>query len=250
MSIGLIAGSGIDFLSPAGEWTVEETPYGSASIARIGLGGKEVVLLRRHGPELNVPPHLINYRANLWALQQAGVGRVIATAAVGSMRRELQPGSLAVVCDFIDFTKRRDVTFFDRVGEAVMHVDFSTPYCPDISAVMEKAASECGAAPARVTYVCVDGPRYETPAEIKMFVQWGGDVVGMTGVPEVTLAGEMGMCYAALAVVANHAAGIVEGRLSHEEVLACVKAQQVRVKETLERTIAAISESRSCCVST
>ena len=246
--IGLITGSGMDFLEPSEGWAEIKTPYGSAYLGTAGLGQMEVALLRRHGPSVNVPPHLINYHANFWALREAGVQRVFATAAVGSMRRDMQPGSLAVIADFIDFTKRRDTTIFDRPGESPIHVDFSTPYCPEISSAIEEAAAEIGIALAeRVTYVCVDGPRYETPAEVKMFAAWGGHVVGMTGVPEVVLAREMGLCYGALAILTNYAAGITDRPLSHEEVLACVAKCGRQIRGILERAVGLVAESRKCC---
>ena len=248
MGIGLIAGTGLDFLSPKERWSEVPTPYGPAYLAAAVLGGRQVVLLRRHGPASNIPPHLINYHANLWALREAGVRRVLATAAVGSLKKEVQPGSLAVVCDFIDFTRRRQTTAFDRPGAAVAHVDFSTPYCPEISGAFEQAASESGIALGRrVTYVCVDGPRYETPAEVGMFAKWGGDVVGMTGVPEAVLAREMGMCYGALAIVTNYAAGILDRPISHQDVLKCVADCRRQVQNILERAAAKLSKTCACC---
>lgn len=202
MRIGLIAGTGMARVVPAGDWREAQTPYGAAALAEIGIGGRDVVLLRRHGPKANIPPHLINYRANLRAMKDAGVDRIIATAAVGSLHEDIPAGSMAVIGDFIDFTKRRENTCFDVPGQEVVHTDFTMPYCPVVSSELERAAFEAGVPLGRrVTYVCVDGPRYETPAEIRMFAQLGGDVVGMTGVPEVVLAREMGMCYGAMAIV-------------------------------------------------
>lgn len=249
MAIGLIAGTGVDFLSPTEQWPDVTTPYGPAYLAAGMLGGRQVVLLRRHGPALNISPHLISYRANLWALREAGVTRVLATAAVGSLKKEIPPRTLAVLSDFIDFTKRRETTTFDQPGAAVVHMDFSTPYCPEISAAFQQAAAELGIAiERRVTYVCVDGPRYETQAEVRMFAKWGGDVVGMTGVPEVVLAREMGMCYGVLAIVTNYAAGVTDRPLSHQDVLECMAECRQQVQGILERAAALIPEDRSCCV--
>lgn len=248
MRIGFIIGTGMDLLAPGEEWTEVASPYG-ASISTANAAGQPVVVLRRHGPAMNVPPHLINYKANMLALKEMGVERVIATAAVGSMRKDLLPGSLAVVQDFIDFTKHRETTIYERPMPSVVHTDFSTPYCPEMSAAMEQAGKEFDIPLGRrVTYVCVDGPRYETPAEIRMFAQWGGDVVGMTGVPEVILARELGMCYASLAVVSNFAAGISDRPLSHQEVIERVSACREQIRSLLERTIALIPESRACCL--
>ena len=247
MRIGLIVGTGMDFLTPLEEWHEVPTPYGAAYLATAELGGMEVALLRRHGPMLNIPPHLINYHASMHALKELGIQCVLATAAVGSMRKELQPGDMAVVGDFIDFTKRRNCTAFDQPGEVVVHVDFSRPYCPVVSSAMEQAARELGISMGRrVTYMCVDGPRYETPAEVKMFAQWGGDVVGMTGVPEVVLAREMGMCYGALAIMTNYAAGVTDQPLSHQEVLACMSERQRSVQGILSRAVALIPEDHTC----
>ena len=249
MRIGLITGTGIDFPASAEQSSEIITPYGPAHVATAEVAGQPVAVLRRHGPGLNIPPHLINYKANMLALKEMGVERVIATAAVGSMRKDLTPGSLAVVCDFIDFTKRRETTIYNRPGPEVVHTDFSTPYCPQMSAAMEQAAAELGIPLGRrVTYVCVDGPRYETPAEIRMFLQWGGDVVGMSGVPEVTLARELGMCYGALAVASNLVPGIGDRSLSHKQVIECVSACEEQIRSLLERTIALIPKARVCCL--
>lgn len=248
MRIGLVIGTGMDFLAPGEEWTEIASPYG-ASITTANAAGQPVAVLRRHGPAANVPPHLISYKANMLALKEMGVERVLATAAVGSMRADLPPGSLAIVQDFIDFTKHRETTIYDRPMPSAAHTDFSTPYCAEVSAAMEKAAKELDIPLAkRVTYVCVDGPRYETPAESRMFAQWGGDVVGMTGVPEVVIARELGMCYASLAVVTNFAAGISEKPLSHQEVVEQASACRGRIRDLLQQTVALIPENRTCCL--
>lgn len=248
MSIGLILGTGLRFSEMEEQYVETSTPYGQAFLSTTALGGQQILLLRRHGPTLNIPPHLINYRANMWALRRAGVSRIIATAAVGSLREEIRPDSLATIGDFIDFTKQRESTFLDRPKEYVIHADFSVPYCPVISSAMERAASNMGITISRhVTYVCVDGPRYETPAEVRMFSNLGGDVVGMTGVPEVILARELGMCYGSLAIVTNYAAGISAHRISHSEVIKSASSLQQIIYELLRQTIAQISNEPSCC---
>jgi len=250
MRIGFIIGTGVDFLAPGEEWTEVASPYG-ASITTATVAGQPVAVLRRHGPAQNVPPHLINYKANMLALKEMGIERVIATAAVGSMRKDLPIGSLAVVGDFVDYTKRRDTTIYDRPMPSVSHTDFSTPYCPEISAAMEQAAEELRIALGkRVTYLCVDGPRYETPAEIRMFAQLGGDVVGMTGVPEVIIARELGICYGSLAVVSNYAAGVGDGPISHQEVVERASACQSTIRSLFEGAIALIPEARACAETT
>ena len=247
MRLGFIIGTGMSFLAPGEEWTEIATPYG-ASITTTSAAGQPIAVLRRHGAALNVPPHMINYKANMLALKEMGVERVVATAAVGSMRKDLAPGSLAVIQDFIDFTKHRETTIYDGPMPSVVHTDFSTPYCPEVSAAVEQAAKELGIPLGkRVTYVCVDGPRYETPAEIRMFAQWGGDVVGMTGVPEVVLAKELGMCYSSVAVISNFAAGISERPLSHQEVVEQVSKCRGQMRSLLEGTVVLIPETRTCC---
>lgn len=248
MKTGLIVGTGADSLVRSGEWRETNTPYGEAFIADITLGDREVVLMRRHGPGLNVPPHLVNYRANMMALRLAGVTHVLSTAAVGSLRRDLKPGDLAVIEDFIDFTKRRECTIYDTPAEVVHHTDFSVPYCPAVSAAISQASTDLGAEMARgMVYVCVDGPRYETPAETRMFAQWGGDVIGMTGVPEVVIARELGLCYGSMAIVTNYAAGISERPLSHQEVVEMVSDKAGQVYAILERTVASLPEDNHCC---
>ncbi|MHB1000238.1 MAG: MTAP family purine nucleoside phosphorylase [Armatimonadota bacterium] len=244
MRYGIIAGTGIEAPDIKRSWEVIDTPYGEAYISRIQMGGQDTALLRRHGPGLNVPPHLINYRSNIWALKSLGVEYVFATAAVGSLRRSLCPGAIIVVDDFIDFTKRRVCTYFDNVGETVVHTDFSVPYSHIVTSSIRNASLNSGidVGPG-VVYVCVDGPRYETPAEIRMFAQWGGDIVGMTGVPEVVLAKETGINYGMLAIVTNYAAGIIEQRLSHEEVVACVNSNRQHILDIIDRSIYLIEKS-------
>jgi 5'-methylthioadenosine phosphorylase len=247
MKTALIVGTGVEFSTTEGEWSEIASPYG-ASITMVNIGDQPVAILRRHGPATNVPPHLVNYRANMLALQEMGVERVIATAAVRSMRQGLPPGSLVVLGDFIDFTKHREPTIYDRPGPKVTHTDFSTPYCPEISGALEQTAAELGIRLGkRAIYVCVDGPRYETPAEVRMFAKWGGDVVGMTESPEVVFARELGMCYATLAIVSNLAAGISEKPVSHKEVVEQVSSRQKEVRSLLERAVTLIPETRSCC---
>ncbi len=196
---------------------VASTPFGTASLFVGRRGGREVAFLARHGTDHGVPPHRVNYRANIWALRQIGVRRIVATAAVGSLREALPPGHVVLVDQFLDFTRGRPSTFFDT---SVQHTDMTEPYCPGLRGLLANAAERAGV-PATVggTYVCTEGPRFETPAEIRMFAAMGGDVVGMTGVPEVVLAREAGLHYAAIAIVTNFAAGISPNPLTHEEVV-------------------------------
>ena len=243
LKTGLIVGTGLDGIAEGVPWVEATTPYGYTVTATIPFGGTEVMIVRRHGPALNIPPHLVNYRANLWAMRDAGVRRVLATAAVGSLRKEIQPLTLSLVRDFIDFSKHRRLTIYDRPSERLIHTDLSKPYCPLLNSVLEHAAMETGVELGRrVVYVCVDGPRYETPAEVRMFAKWGGDVVGMTSAPEAALSKELDICYASLAIVTNYAAGFVDHPLHHADVAACAVQLQPKVRAILEKAVALIPE--------
>jgi 5'-methylthioinosine phosphorylase len=189
---------------------VMRTPYGEPSGAlTIGtLAGREVVFLARHGYGHTLPPHEINYRANIWALQQMGVRGVIAVASVGGIREDLGPGTLVVPHQIIDYTHSRKHTFFSGAEAAVVHVDFTQPYAPRMRALLLEAARSCAdSAVDGAVYACTQGPRLETAAEVEKIARDGGDIVGMTGMPEAALAREADLEYAALCVVVNHAAG-------------------------------------------
>jgi 5'-methylthioadenosine phosphorylase len=236
MKTALILGSGVFFDGGTkSAWDEVQTPYGPAWLREHRIGNSDVVIMRRHGPGLNIPPHLINYKANIRALLDKGVKRIIATAATGSLSPNIAPGTLAVASDFIDWTKNRVTTIYDRPMESVTHTDFTVPYCPQINnAILLSAQSAEIPMANNVTYVCTDGPRYETPAEVRMFRMMGGDVVGMTSALEAILSREMGICYGALCIVSNYAAGISAKPLSHAEVLACVEEKLPAVRNILE----------------
>lgn len=251
MAIGLILGTGVAPVCRSDDWSECKTDFGSALLSTVRVGSRDVIVLLRHGTGANIPPHLINYRANLIALKNAGVQRVLATSAAGSLRSEIEPGSLAVLNDFIDFTRHRQATVFDQPADTVTHADFSVPYCPAVSSALVRAAGDVGVAlAAPMTYVCVEGPRYESPAEVRMFAQWGGDVVGMTGVPEVTMARELKMCYGSLAIVSNYAAGLTTQSQSHEDVVNTVNSSLPDMWKVLERAIGTLQDLGDCtCVS-
>jgi len=178
--------------------------------------GKQLVFLPRHGEGHTLPPHKVNYRANLWGLRELGVERVIATNAVGAIDEELQPGSIVVPLDIIDFTKSRQNTFYE--GSPVTHVDVSAPYCPTIVKTLSDSVAGIGKkGKDGIVMACTEGPRYETPAEIRMLKTLGGGVVGMTAAPEVFLARELEMCYGSVCFVSNMAAGL-QRTLSAQEV--------------------------------
>lgn len=210
MPVGIIAGTAV-YDIPGVELVQESiaTPYGEALALRGQGPDADLIFLPRHGLQHTIPPHRVNYRANLKALELLGVKHVLAANAVGSINPAIPPLSLVVVDDFLDFTSGRPLSFFDGGASGVKHVDMSQPYCEKLrTRLLELAPRRELTVHPRGIYVCTNGPRLESPAEIRMFGQLGGDVVGMTGVPEVTLARELDLCFAAVAFSINWAAGI------------------------------------------
>ena len=247
-AVTLILGTGALAAFPeARASATRTTPCGAASWREWEQSGLRLLLLPRHGRDHDCLPHRINHRAHLWALREAGVEFVLATAAVGSLNSALPPGSLAALSDFLDFTRAGPHTFaghVPRVDEEVAeyHADFSEPYDRAVRQAILEAAEAAGIPLAReAVYAGVDGPRYETPAEIRMFRRLGADVVGMTGVPEAVLARELGLRYASLALVTNWAAGLA-GPLSHAEVEAGVSRLLPRARAVLLGAAALLTE--------
>ena len=241
--IAIIGGSGLEKLFEKPEQSIIKTPYGEAPSVSIGkVGGKRVVFLPRHGPNHSVPPHRINYRANIWALHKLGVKRIFATNAVGAINRDFKPGQIAVPHDFVDFTKARCGTFHDEAP--VTHVDFSQPYCPQMRKLLLDAARRTGLQVwDKAVMVCTEGPRLETPAEIEMFRRLGCDIVGMTGFPEVVLARELEMCYASACYVSNMAAGMQKGLPTHD-VLGVSKQIMPKLEKLLIESISGLPIKR------
>ena len=235
--IAVITGSGMEGQFRLGGRRVVKTRYGSTVTYTSRVGRRAFYVLPRHGLEHDVPPHRINYRANIAALSELGVKSVIATTAVGSMKPEFGVGQLGLLEQFIDFTKGRSSTFFD--GKAT-HTDMTNPYDRELGEALVSAARKKGMSlRTGLVYVCAEGPRYESAAEIRMFRVMGGDVVGMTGVPEVVLARELGLRYSSIAIATNWAAGI-QGKVSHEEVVAVMKECGRKVGRLVEGTIASL----------
>src|SRR5690242_14603541 len=210
--LAIIGGSGLTRLSTlaVAHREVVRTPYGEPSSALLfgQIGARDVVFLARHGHGHTIPPHRVNYRANLWALKQRGVGTILAVASVGGIAPSYRPGDLVLPHQLIDYTSGRETTFFDGSDRVVIHVDFTEPYSPALRAHCLAAA---GAGAIAVhdggVYAAVSGPRLETAAEIDRLERDGATMVGMTGMPEAALARELGLDYAAIAVVVNQAAG-------------------------------------------
>lgn len=224
------------------------TKYGKVILEIIEINGIKVALLKRHGLNHSIPPHRINYRANIMALKMIGIKKIFATAAVGSLNRGYKPGDLVLLSDFIDFTWGRDITFFDDMGQAVTHIDMTHPYCKFLRNSLFEASQISGISlqSKGATYVCTQGPRFETPAEILMYKHLGADLVGMTSVPEVVLAREAELCYATVAIVTNYAAGISDKPLTHQEVLERMEMSSVNLKTLFTKAIEITDEDRYC----
>jgi len=251
--VAVIAGSGAQDLDPFGAWEplTVETRFGPAEVRRGEVDGRPVLFAARHGREHVTLPHLINYRAIVSSLFELGAQRIIGISAVGSLSTDLGPGTAAVLTDFIDFTHRGPITLFDALESGAAHTDFSEPYCPEVSAALLSAAGKAGLeVTTPCNYVCTDGPRYETPAETAMLRSWGGDVVGMTNTPEAILSREAGICYGAIAVITNFAAGISPTRLSHTEVVAVMRSVGDRLAAAILGAIRAMPADRQCACRT
>ena len=193
------------------------TRHGTVPVVTGSLNGDEVVSLIRSGSDTPVVPHKVNYRANMVALKELGVRRIIATSVVGGLNATLLPGAFVLMDQFLDFTRARGVTAYN--DDAFRFMDFTEPYCPSIRQAVLASSHRLGqpVAPAGC-YVGVDGPRYETAAEVRMYRMLGGDVIGMSNIPEAVFARELEMCYATVGVVANAAAGLTRSKVLIEEI--------------------------------
>lgn len=216
---------------------VMRTPYGepSAPLVYGQLCGARVVFLARHGIGHRIPPHEVNYRANLWALHEAGVRQVIAFAAVGGISTRMAPTLIAIPDQIIDYTWSRQHTYFQGELSEVTHIDFTQPYS---AALRQKLVAAGRAIGLDVidggTYGATNGPRLETTAEINRMERDGCDLVGMTGMPETALARELGLDYAAVSVIANWAAGRGDGEISMAEISANLETGMARARQLLE----------------
>jgi 5'-methylthioinosine phosphorylase len=219
---------------------VVHTPYGEPSgpLTHGELCGQQVVFLARHGYGHTIPPHKVNYRANIWALQQAGASEVIAVNAVGGITPGMRPGRLVFPDQIIDYTWSRVNTYFEEGLNYVTHIDFTEPYCQSLRERLIAGAKAIGLdAAERGTYGATQGPRLETTAEINRLERDGCHIVGMTGMPEAALARELDLCYASVAVVANMAAGRGAGRITMEEIELHLKTGMESVRTLLEHVL-------------
>ncbi|MBQ6100476.1 MAG: S-methyl-5'-thioadenosine phosphorylase [Methanobrevibacter sp.] len=240
--IGIIGGSGVYEITQKADSCEEKlvkTDYGEVKVSLLEIFSKKVAFIPRHAQGHSIPPHKINFRANIDALKSVGVTKIIATNSVGSMNENMAPGSFVIPNDFLDFSQNRAKTYFE---DKVVHIDVTEPYCPYLRDVL----AESGDVTLGGTYVCTEGPRFETPAEIKMFKMLGGDLVGMTGLPEVTLARERQMCYNSICIVSNYASGISDQELTIDEVFEMVAQKETELLELIYNFIRNIDETKDC----
>ena len=244
MRIAIIGGSGVyDIALLKSREDTIKTEYGAAKVMVGQCEGKEIIFLARHGKGHRIPPHRINHRANIAALKAMGVERIIGTTAVGGIDSDMKPGDFVLLDQFLDFTKQT-LTFHD---EEVAHIEMTNPYCPELRKIILKASKALKMSlHKKGTYVCVEGPRFETSAEIQMFALLGGDVVGMTVAKECILAREAGICYAAIALVANQAAGISYEEPIISQIISFVGDKQERLNKLLSKTLSLLPEERGC----
>ncbi len=265
--IGIIGGSGLYKLE--GFEAVRKlrirTPFGepSSEVVIVRARDRELAFISRHGEGHVYPPHLVPYRANLWALRELGVKRILAVSAVGGINKTFKAGDYVVIDDLLDLTKSRKDTFYegrfslpmegdDKVAKLlkegkVVHIDASQLYCPQMRSLLFEVLEDLKLPyhPSGV-YACTEGPRFETPAEIRAIERLGGDVVGMTGYPEVVLARELTMCYASVCVVANPAAGIAGHRLTSDEVISLMREKEQEIGRLIVEFIRKLPEDRTC----
>ncbi len=246
-TIAVVGGSGVTGIFEKGA-TVRHrvgTPWGppSGPIEEGTVGGVRVLFLPRHGPGHTIPPHMVNYRANVDALIGLGAQAIVTVSSVGSLREDLSPGTFVLPDQFVDFTKRRPTTFYD--GGRVMHVSLADPFCPDLLSAAKATGAQLGIPFAeKRTYVCVEGPRFSTRAESKFFRGFA-DIIGMTLVPEVTLARERGICYACLAMVTDFDVW-ADRPVELAEMLRVMSNNVERMQKLLSSLIPALAHRPTC----
>lgn len=246
--IGVIGGTGVydpKLLKHVKEIKVR-TPYGppSDSITVGELEGRRVAFLPRHSKKHTIRPTDVNSRANIFALKKLGVQRILATSTVGSLREDFKPGDVVFIDQFIDRTTRREESFY--TGAQVCHISVAEPMCPELRRTLIKAADDIGVPTHNAgTYVCIEGPRFSTKAESRMFKMWGADVVGMTLVPECVLAREAEICYSCIATVTDYDVW-KDQPVSVAEVRKTMKANIEKVKRIITAAIPRIPKERRC----
>ena len=236
--LAIIGGTGLTSLEGL-EVTGREvvpTPYGEPSgpVMHGSLVGKAVSFLARHGYSHTIPPHMVNYRANMWALKHIGVDHVLAFAAVGGISSDIPPGRMVILDQLIDYTWSRGHTFFESDLDEVIHIDLTNPYCEVLRKLLIEAARNVELnARENGTYGATQGPRLETAAEIRRMARDGCDVVGMTGMPEAALAKELGLSYAGCAICTNWAAGVQDTEISMDDIRNTLSANRSKAERLL-----------------
>ena len=240
--LGIIGGSGLTQLAnlDVSHREVVRTPYGepSGAITFGEIGGQPAMFLARHGYGHTIPPHEVNYRANIWALWHKGATGIVSVASVGGIRADLAPGDIVIPHQIIDYTWGRRSTYHEGEGCTVTHIDFTEPYDRALRQMILLAASDVGvSAHASAVYAATQGPRLETAAEIDRLERDGAEVVGMTGMPEAVLARELGVPYAAINVIANYAAGRADSKdgISFEAIEGVLRESMDRVRIVIDR---------------
>ncbi len=245
----MFGGSGLySFLEDVDEVSVD-TPFGdpSASVTIGTVGEKRVAFMPRHGVKHQFPPHMVPYRANMWAFKQLGVERVIGPSAVGSLQPHIKPGEFVICDQLVDRTTGRPSTFYD--GPVTTHISFADPYCPTVREVAIAQGAALGLPlHERGTVVVIQGPRFSTRAESANYAQKGWEVINMTQHPEAALARELEMCHGNISLVTDYDVGVVGeiGEVTHEEVIRVFQQNTDRLRELLFRMIAALPEGRDC----
>ncbi|CAL4097758.1 unnamed protein product, partial [Meganyctiphanes norvegica] len=251
LKIGIIGGSGLNNpnILKDGKEVHVKTPFGDPSDSLIegNIEGVPCVLLPRHGRKHSIMPGNVNFRANLWALKSLGCTHVIVSTACGSLQEHIAPGDFVIIDTFIDRTTKRIQTFYDGSTtecQGILHLPMFEPFCPRSRKIMYQTAQDLGyKTHDKGTMVTIEGPRFSSKAESKMFKQWGGDVINMTTVPEVILANELGLCYAAIAMATDYDCWREdEEPVNVEKVLATFKSNAERVIKVLTGAIKKIAQ--------
>ncbi len=246
--IGIFGGTGIydsELLQESKEISID-TPYGKTSDS-ITIGdykGRKVAFMPRHGKKHAISPHMINFRANIWAFKELGVTRILAPSAVGSLKEELKPGDFALPSQFLDFTKSR-IGSFSEDGR-VIHISVAEPFCPELQeVVLQTAQSQNIKIHKNCTYVCIEGPRFSTKAESKFFRTTGADIIGMTLVPECQLAREAQICYVSISTITDYDVW-AEKPVTAKEVLETLSKNVESIKKMLAVILEKIPKTRKC----
>ncbi len=250
--IGIFGGTGIydsGLLQNSEEITLE-TPYGKTSdtITIGNFQGKNIAFMPRHGKEHSIPPHLINYRANIWAFKELGVKGIVAPSAVGSLREEIKPGDFVLPAQFIDFTKSRKNSFSE--DGKVIHISVAEPFCPELQKIVSSVAENVGLTMhENCIYACIEGPRFSTKAESRFYKSTGSDIIGMTLVPECQLAREAQICYVSISTVTDYDVW-AEKPVTAKEVMDTlsknVKVTKKLLKELFDKIPTDFASKRTC----